>query len=366
MNKGLYDVDDITVNLFEDFNHDSLLTQEEQIASLQILTIAVGAEKNIQIGPLQAESGTHRYALTVSYTGEEDTRQEVSWNTVNAAYPQSSLVINEIMFAPRDGEAEYIEVWNTSNENIELGNWKISDADSTGGTRNHILTIPSLKVIRSKGYFVIASDSSFFKSFSLPEGYLFIVGKHNLSLNNETDAIRVFDPSGTLIDSVWYSASWHHPDRSATTGISLERIYPYRPSCDRHNWTSSTAPEGGTPGKQNSVFLTSEPQATTISISPNPFSPDGDGMDDEVSISSEFPSTTVTIRVQIFDIVGRLVKTLVQGNPVGSLYCVRWDGKNNSGRPCRIGLYIVFIEAIDGSGGVRYMVKQPLVLARHL
>ncbi len=366
VNRGIDGVAEVIVNLFEDTNNDSILIKGEHIASLQVLNFAAGTEKNIQIGPLQGKSGIHRYALTISFPGDEDTILEVSWNTMNAGYPQKSLVINEIMFAPREGEAEYVELWNNSNEDIDLTNWKISDAVSPGGTTGHAFIIPSSKTIRSKGYFVIASDSSFFKTFSVSEDFLYIVGKSNLSLNNDADAIQLFDPSGTLIDSVWYSTSWHHPDRSITTGISLERICPSRSSLDRQNWTSSTAPDGGTPGKQNSVFLESDPQTMTISISPNPFSPDGDGVDDEVAISAEFPSTTVTIRVKIFDTMGRLVKTLAEGNPVGSSYSVRWNGMNNNDHRCRIGLYILYIEAIDGPGGVNYTVKRPIVLARHL
>jgi hypothetical protein len=364
VNRGLCDVDDITVRLYEDSNCDSLLSPEEYLISHHVERLSVGTMQDLHLGPINKKSGIHRYALTISYPGSEDMAPEIFWNTFTGTYPQNILVINEIMFAPHESEAEYIEAYNTSDEDIELSGWMISDAASPGGSKSHTFTIPPQKVICSKGFFVIISDSSFFTTYGISRDELSVAGESHILLNNDGDDIVLLDPSGARIDSVRFSPSWHHPDQPLTRGIALERINPLKSGLDRYNWTSSTAPAGGTPGRQNSIYLISEPQSSSVSISPNPFSPDGDGIEDEATISVEFPSRTVTLSVRIFDAMGRLVKTLEESSPVGSHYTVRWEGMSNSSQRCRIGLYIVYIEAVDRDGGVVYTLKQPLVLAR--
>jgi hypothetical protein len=364
VNRGLYDVDNITIRFYEDSNSDSLLSSDEYLISHHVERLSVGMVQDIQFGPIYKKSGIRRYALTVSYPGSEDMAPDIFWNTFTSAYPQNILVINEIMFSPHEGEAEYIEVFNTSDQDIELGGWMISDVASSGRSTNRTFTIPISKVISSKGFFVIISDSSFFSTYGISREELSVAGESHVLLNNDGDNIVLMDPSSARIDSVRFSPLWHHPDQTVTRGIALERIHPLKSGLDRYNWTSSTAPTGGTPGRQNSVYLVSEPQSSVVSISPNPFSPDGDGIEDEATISVEFPSRTVTLRVRIFDSIGRLVKTLEEGSPVGSRYTVRWDGMSNSSQQCRIGLYVVYIEAVDRDGGVAYTLKQPLVLAR--
>jgi hypothetical protein len=355
VNRGLYDVDDITIHLYEDSNCDSILSQEEFLISHHVERLSVGTMQDIRLGPINKKSGIRRYALTISFAGSEDLAPDIFWNTLTGSYPQNILVINEIMFAPHDGEAEYIEVYNTSDQDIELSGWMISDAASPGGSTGRTFTIPPSKVISSKGFFVIISDSSFFTTYGISRNESSVAGESPVVLNNDGDTIILMDPSGTQIDSLWFSPSWHHTDQAVTRGIALERIHPLKSGLDRYNWTSSTAPAGGTPGRQNSVYLVSAPQSSVVSISPNPFSPDGDGIEDEATISVEFPSRTVTLRVRIFDSMGRLIRTLEEGSPVGSRY---------TSQRCRIGLYVVYIEAIDRDGGVTYTLKQPLVLAR--
>src|SRR5690606_29455583 len=61
------------------------------------------------------------------------------------------------------------------------------------------------------------------------------------------------------------ASSWYRNSSKRNGGWSLELIDPFKPCGEEDNWTEAEAPEGGTPGKQNSVFA-SKPDATGPNI----------------------------------------------------------------------------------------------------
>lgn len=65
---------------------------------------------------------------------------------------------------------------------------------------------------------------------------------------------------------------------------------------------------------------------------PNPFNPIT-----TISFSLKDPSQPAT--VQIFDIRGRLVRTLLSGLPGSHQLSLIWDGKDSVGRDCASGIY---------------------------
>ncbi len=123
---------------------------------------------------------------------------------------------------------------------------------------------------------------------------------------------------------------------------------------------------GGTPGRANSIYTTSLPSNASLAMTPNPFSPDGDGFEDFCSIRYNLPQTTALIRVTIFDIKGRLIRTLANGELTGPKGELIWDGFDDGRQRARIGPYIVFLEAIDSQGGTIATAKAVAVVATKL
>lgn len=62
------------------------------------------------------------------------------------------IVINEV-FESSDNSAEWIELHNTSNNPVDISNWKISDNDSSE-------TLPRTDPVPAGGYVVIVTDPS--------------------------------------------------------------------------------------------------------------------------------------------------------------------------------------------------------------
>lgn len=204
---------------------------------------------------------------------------------------------------------------------------------------------------------MIAADSSIFEEYpgleqpGLNVQVIIENRSGGLGLSNDGDAVILSDQTGRVIDSVAYSPAWHQPNIPDAAGRSLERVNPNLGSNDPLNWATSASPSGGTPGVQNSLFALEKPSSGSLSISPNPFSPDGDGFEDVTLIQYNLPLTTATIRVRIFDLKGRMIRTLADGEVAGSSGELVWNGFDAWGRRCRIGPYVVLLEALDGRGG---------------
>ena len=281
------------------------------------------------------------------------------------------LVINEIMYEPLLGQNEWIEIYHRGASPIDITRWKLSDRPTSSGSNSFTITNGSA-LVQPRKFVVIAADSTILAQFSYlaslgPDVHLFILNRSGgLGLNNDGDDVILRDAAGRTIDSISYSPSWHHPDVIDPKGRSLERINPDLSSNDKRNWSTSPSPSGGTPGKVNGIFTGALPTSASISMHPNPFSPDGDGFEDFCVIRYNLPLTTALIRITIFDLKGRLLRTLANCELSGSQGEIVWDGLDDSKQRVRIGCYVVFVESIDGEGGILATAKDVVVVATKL
>ncbi|HEY7727110.1 MAG TPA: FlgD immunoglobulin-like domain containing protein, partial [Candidatus Eisenbacteria bacterium] len=80
---------------------------------------------------------------------------------------------------------------------------------------------------------------------------------------------------------------------------------------------------------------------------PNPFNPE-----------TVIPYTLAgpgRVTIRIFDVSGRLVRTLVDGNQAAGPHIARWDGKAERGGPLASGIYFYAIVYPDGATSARKM-----------
>jgi hypothetical protein len=226
--------------------------------------------------------------------------------------------------------------------------------------------------IKSGEYIIVAADSSLFKLFqnlirSDSTIHICILNcSGGFSLNNDGDVVVLKDLTGQTIDSVAYLPSWHHPDVVDTKGRSLERINPNIDSNDPRNWSTCTNILGGTPGKANSIMTPYLNVSSLISVSPNPFSPDGDGFEDYCIIHYNLPMMTSTLNLRIYDVKGRLIRTLANGELAGTQGEIVWNGFDDNKQRARIGVYVIFLEATDRSSSRVVTAKAVAVVATKL
>jgi len=168
--------------------------------------------------------------------------------TINFTYykaKQFDVVINEIMadqtpvvYLP---EAEYIELYNTSDYEISMHNWTLYYG-------NYSTTIPDIN-IPADSFIVLC------KEIDLPlfEEYNNVYGVHSFNLSANGMLLAISDEEDNTIHSVAYVISWYKDNNKTDGGWSLEQIDPTNPCGAYENWHASTSRNGGTPSTKNSV-----------------------------------------------------------------------------------------------------------------
>ncbi|MDP6935815.1 MAG: lamin tail domain-containing protein [Candidatus Marinimicrobia bacterium] len=290
-------------------------------------------------------SGSHEYFVEVNTEDDLNIENDTLTYQINVSYLQGDLLINEIMYAPYAGDSEWVEIINNTSGKISLSDWMILDNMQWKPPKGI-----STNFIFPGEFEVIAKDS-------LPQ---FLYQENFPSLNNSGDALYLFDPTGTLIDEVHYDSNW-----GGNTGISLERISIFMDSDTKSNWGSCIDPSGSTPNEQNSIFINQTFTQGSLNISPNPFSPDGDGFEDELNILYQLPFSTAFLRIIIYDAAGRKTAELSDGFLEVNTGLLTWDGKTRFNTTARVGQYILLLEAFDRNTGKEWKKKERIIVAKN-
>ena len=260
----------------------------------------------------------------------------------------NDLVVNEIMYDPYAGSPEYIEVYNRSGSYLDLKNWK---AESGRKSSQRISTLTDdHNIIRPGEYKVLAPDESGISVWypDSPQGSV-IETMDWSSLDNDSGFLLLRNGQGNVVDSLYYFAEMHFPLLETTRGTSLERSDFGLDTNDADNWQSASGlSDGGTPGYRNSIAPGDLSSVERVSIAPNTFSPDNDGIDDVtvIRVNSDLP---VSGQITIYDASGYMVKDFPVGF-FGSGGNTIWKGLDSVGLPVKEGLYLILIRLIDSSG----------------
>jgi len=352
-NAGKEPVSGFAVTLFTDSNRDSSCQVSETIHTIYIEDILASGDSTEPVWTWRtADTGPVPIGACLSHPDDENSSNDCLVRTLMTGVDPDAVIINEIMPDPAAGQAEWVELYNTQNTIIDLTGWAVSDRD----TANPVVISEENTLLAPESYVVLSSDSSMPVFYSFQEIQLIVCDLP--SLNNEGDAVILFDPLENMTDQVHFNR-----DAGYGNGVSLERISPAGPSDIASNWHASVHVEGGTPGFQNSVFQTQKKNEEILTVSPNPFSPDGDGYEDVAVISYQLPSTGFYSNLRIFDMRGRCIRILAGARPSGFENIQIWDGMDDRGRLARVGIYIVHMEA-NGNDGSMIESKTALVLAR--
>ena len=152
-----------------------------------------------------------------------------------------TIVINEIHAVPESGVPEFVELYNIGSNDVDLSTLTLEDSRHVPSS----LSGQTILKLKPGEYVVLTKDSP---GLADRYGELSSVTVNPWpALNNTGDEIRIAI-GGIGVDSVVYSSDW------LTSTRSLERINPYAPGASKRNWTASVAPQGATPGRENSVF----------------------------------------------------------------------------------------------------------------
>jgi len=282
----------------------------------------------------------------------------------------NDIVINEILSNEKDGASDFVELYNRSTKIIDLATLQLSQFDTSMNVPiNADFIAPDGYLFFPGEYLVLTDDVAGvngFYSTTNPTGFLEMSSFP--SLNNDDGTVALSRISDNLfIDKMVYTTALHFALLNDLDGVSLERINYDRPSNDKTNWNSASSNVGfATPAYRNSQYSPLvDTQLGTISISPEVFSPDGDGFDDVVNFGYAFDTPGFTGTLSIYDSNGRLVKYVGRGLLLGTSGQYSWNGINEQGEKAQLGIYIFVMDAFTLDGKIS-KIKKPFVLAGKL
>ncbi|MFH1700957.1 MAG: gliding motility-associated C-terminal domain-containing protein [Candidatus Zixiibacteriota bacterium] len=233
--------------------------------------------------------------------------------------------INEFLANPSgDLESEWIELYFGADTTIDLSKYAIGD--NLGWANISDTGI----FISGSAYIIVAQNKSSFLNYYYDfEGIVIEPEGWKILNNSGGDKIRLGIIDSPPLDSFYY-----------------EEVFPENRSWERYvdamgesYWGQSYDKTGSSPGRANS-FVPFRPDGIEIEITPDPFSPNGDGFEDNAFITYDIPPGS-SFDLFIYDISGRKLRTLFESSETipGE---IEWDGTDDNNQMLAVGIYILY------------------------
>ncbi len=151
-----------------------------------------------------------------------------------AADPQGTVVINEIMANPVTPGAQYVEIFNTSQDfSFDLAHWSVNGLS---------YTFPQGSILAPGEYLLLVKNRA---AFSAAYGAgLPVFAEFPGTLQPDGETLSLIKPGPTaaedvIVDQVKYSAAAPWPAPSASENVALQLIDPARDNARVSNWGTS-------------------------------------------------------------------------------------------------------------------------------
>ena len=158
---------------------------------------------------------------------------------------EAGVIINEIHYdaEPKTEFVEYIELFNTSSNAVDLSNWSFVNGIS--------FTFPAGTVLRENQFIVLAEDPTQLthKFLSIPQKIK--VFKYKGSLSNDGEKVELVDDSRAVADVVSYKAEFPWPISPNGEGNSMQLVNGTLDNDLGGAWRGASP----TPGQPNSVSV---------------------------------------------------------------------------------------------------------------
>ncbi len=300
--------------------------------------------------------------ITDCYGNKAAENREV--RTGLAGSGSEDLVLNEILFNPSGSGSDYIELYNNGENLIDLNRVFVGARKSNGLVDDAFPCSEKTFLVFPGDYIVITEDTG-----SVIQHYNVKTESRLLNLNempampDDEGTIVLMDINGDILEEFSYSAKFHYPLLANTEGVALERIDPSSKVQNPSNWFSASANEGyGTPGYVNSQHKVYQQSAESIYTDLKIFSPDFDGIEDQLTVYYHFSKSGTNCTIDIFNQSGFHVKNLVKNQLCGYDGYYRWNGLDDENHRLNTGIYFLVANLFD-LDGKRKTVRKAIVLA---
>ncbi len=276
---------------------------------------------------------------------------------------QGELVINEILFHPFAGGADFVELYNLSDKIFDLSHILLAHRNKLGEVAS-LVSCPVQYYLYPRNYAVFTTSFDAVNNFySLPFPEKIIELTSLPSWPNAEGCVVLMNSDKHIIDEFSYTEKMHSVFLTALEGISMERVNPAVSATEKSNWQSAAHDAGGaTPGYRNSQFDEQKKRGDApFSLSTEAFSPNGDGRHDVLYLDYNLQESGYMAGITVYDMQGRAVRTLENSTLLGRQGRLAWDGADDAGKGLLSGIFILFISLYDVHGDVQTF-KLPCVI----
>ena len=276
---------------------------------------------------------------------------------------ESTLKINEVMpDATKDETEEYIELINTTDREISL--WQtwiaVRKKDGSLGTKyyfpyrmEHDFDRPKVRYVEPRGVVCVSEAPELDSMFYMSRNGSHFCRMDLPSLNNEGACIVIGSDDKTVHDEFCYNKSMFGDMIKNRKNVALERISVNKPSLDAANWkVASGVMNYGTPGYKNSNAESDAPEAVKKGfwLENDHLSPNGDGYNDILFVNYNTGHDDYGANIAIYNMKGKLVRTLYNNIMLSSEGTIEWDGTDNNGDTVESGMYVMMVEMLSARG----------------
>jgi hypothetical protein len=244
-----------------------------------------------------------------------------------------NVVINEINYHSADAfdPGDWAELVNPTDVSLDVSGWSFRNASG-----NPHFFFPEGSILPARRFALLSADTVAFKLL-----YPDLPGRVNgipFKLRNTGDTLVLADRNGNVIDSLAFRDDGPWPAEADGSGYTLSLGSPESDNSDPSSWSASRF-AGGTPGRPNSYVVPVRDRASNDPVEfrlfenfPNPFNA-------STTIRWDVPIRS-RVTVAVYDIRGRCLRVLADGDSEPGEHSFRWDP------PVSSGVYLLWMNAV--------------------
>ena len=288
--------------------------------------------------------------------------QEATFALPEMAAP-GDLVIHEILFNPRVGAVDFVEILNRSTKYVALQGYQVANEkpdktlDAAPVSAEPYVLAPGQLVVFTEKPAVLQTQ---YPTSTDPAALLAVPGFPTLP--DDAGTVLLLDSKGQELDRYAYHKNQQLSLLTSPEGVSLERIRASGPS-QPENFHSAAASVGyATPGRPNSQAQDAPGGNQELTLTPEIFTPDEDGQQDFCTLSYQLDQPGYVASISVYDALGRPTRQLLRNQTLATTGLVQWDGVDDHGHKAAVGYYVLVIQLFRPSGGEKREYKKTVVV----
>ena len=265
---------------------------------------------------------------------------------------KSDLLISEVLFNPYPEGADFVEIFNNSGHPVDLSGLSLATRDGT----DKLIQLSQISVVQQyleAGEYLAVSKSldGILRFYQVKCKECLLQMEKFPGLSDLIGCVVLLDSNGEIIDEMNYTDGMHDALITESEGVSLERISYSASSSLQKNWKSASRSAGfATPGYKNSVCEVADSTGRIIFVDPVIFSPNGDGLRDQLIISLFTGVPGCLLNITILNCAGSVIRKLANNFTSGSSDQIIWNGLDADFQKVQPGIYILDISIFYQTG----------------